>query len=594
MGLRCRSFCALYASLFMCVAAALPVAALDPVLRLPDRARNALTASEFRVLAERLDFPAREEAVRAQIVAGNLPAFLRRLVPVTVVQIAGAQTNRIEFFVTPDYLAVGNDQDWMLMPMSPVTAQQVADQADCLLPTRRMVDLIHAAAGIKFKPEPIAPSPAMITVPVFADHDAGVKRQRAGYGGLALGTLVAGHKKDLVISPRLPQTAGKKEFIYGWHHPDGQPIQPLYAGHSITWVDYSHGARLVSRSVRVNGELNRLEKVLADPVLSRALSDEGPIAHPFYPTNFPANANVAAVESPAKFNEIASMHQLADGVRVVINSPVDGRSNSVSGCLLIYATPNGNTIEQTLGRLPKGTNEWRYDIQHVAAQTRFLRSQTADRRLVLACVGNDQQSWPAWRGRHGDQGIPRLIETLRNLAGTNLTLVLSGHSGGGSLIFGFLNAVNEVPASVSRLAFLDANYAYRRDLGHSDKLMRWLRGGVDRSLCVLAYDDASALLNGKTFVSADGGTWGRSHAMVNDLRESLGLVSRTNGLMESHRGLAGRAQFLLRQNPERKVWHTVLVERNGLIHAFQSGTPQEGRGYEYLGPRAYDRWISTE
>ena len=48
---------------------------------------------------------------------------------------------------------------------------------------------------------------------------------------------------------------------------------------------------------------------------------------------------------------------------------------------------------------------------------------------------------------------------------------------------------------------------------------------------------------------------------------------------------------MLKENPEKKIYHTVQVERNGFIQAILSGTPDEGKGYEYLGGRAYTNWI---
>ncbi|MFO1512715.1 MAG: hypothetical protein U1F83_07355 [Verrucomicrobiota bacterium] len=71
------------------------------------------------------------------------------------------------YYVTPDYLAVGTDADYFLTPLTPLTAQFIADQLDCTLPTRKMVDAIYAAAAVKFAPSPIPPSAAMTTVPVF-------------------------------------------------------------------------------------------------------------------------------------------------------------------------------------------------------------------------------------------------------------------------------------------------------------------------------------------------------------------------------------------------------------------------------------------
>jgi hypothetical protein len=46
------------------------------------------------------------------------------------------------------------------------------------------------------------------------------------------------------------------------------------------------------------------------------------------------------------------------------------------------------------------------------------------------------------------------------------------------------------------------------------------------------------------------------------------------------------------ENPERKILHTVQVERNGFIHAMLSGTAAEGKGYDYFGERVFTNWIA--
>ena len=55
------------------------------------------------------------------------------------------------------------------------------------------------------------------------------------------------------------------------------PIQPLSSVHVEWYVDYSHGIRLVSRDVVVDGVRRDLAALLADPVLWPLVSDEGPI-----------------------------------------------------------------------------------------------------------------------------------------------------------------------------------------------------------------------------------------------------------------------------------------------------------------------------
>jgi hypothetical protein len=53
--------------------------------------------------------------------------------------------------------------------------------------------------------------------------------------------------------------------------------------HSSTYVDYSHGARLIAQTVLVDGELRSLHEVLGEAELSWAVSDEGPLKLTRYP-----------------------------------------------------------------------------------------------------------------------------------------------------------------------------------------------------------------------------------------------------------------------------------------------------------------------
>ncbi len=203
--------------------------------------------------------------------------------PVTVTLGVGKTT--ATYFVTPDYLAIGSDQDYFLTPLSPDTAQKIADLAGCSLPTPKMVDDIYAAAGVKLTPEPIPPSRAMTTVPVFLRHNEMVRAQR-NTRGKPVGALVAGHKKDVVIANVVFAKEGKVA-IYGWHKPDAKPIQPLYTGHTANWVDYSHGIRLVWRRMTVDGKDKTVDEVLADPSLAPLLSNEGVMHQSRYETRSP-------------------------------------------------------------------------------------------------------------------------------------------------------------------------------------------------------------------------------------------------------------------------------------------------------------------
>jgi hypothetical protein len=401
-----------------------------------------------------------------------------------------------------------------------------------------------------------------------------------------------------------------KVAIYGWHRTNGAPIQPLYLGHTSDWVDYSQCIRLVAQTMLLNGQTQTLSEVLSNPKLAGVLSSEGVIVQPRYlavtnavnpvsvPSSHATNSDASVPEVTFKlsplFDERLASFSLDPDVKVHINAPSIEEGSKRRVLLILYALPNGNTTAETIGHVIKPGEDWHYDIQHIGAQTRFLRKVLTNEVVVVAYLENSLKSWPAWRKQYGDQSIPNLVARVSSLFDKKeVKLVLSGHSGGGSFIFGYLNAVERIPENVVRLAFLDANYAYDQ-ARHKEKIAAWLNASAEHFLCVLAYDDANALLDGKPFVSAAGGTWGKSHEMERDLAGEWPFTSRTNAGLQIFSALNGRVQFVLKENPERKVLHTVQVERNGFIDALLTGTPRENQGYEYFGMRAYSQFIAPE
>lgn len=234
-------------------------------LPLPSRPSDAMTGREFYRLADSMRWNTREPIAQQQILSGNVPPFLRKLKRVhTSITDSTGHRIRAVFYVTPDYLAIGNAQNWARIPLTPMTAQAIADSLHCFLPTRKMVNDIYAQARVKLEPVPLyAYRDSAIT---FWQHHLIIEGQRAGRKG-----LIAGIKKDVVSSGKI---TGRNVVIYGWHKPDGKPIQPLYGGHVNWYVDYSHGIRLVARRIKVAGHWMDYTAVLSHPVYRQLLSDE--------------------------------------------------------------------------------------------------------------------------------------------------------------------------------------------------------------------------------------------------------------------------------------------------------------------------------
>lgn len=265
----------------LCACASAP-AQWPPELALPPRSATAVSGNALLPSLRGLSLADREVVLAHEFAAGNVPEFLRRLVPVTTQASIGGRTRTATFWCTPDYLGFGADADWFRMPMTPTLAQSIADRLDCVLPTRRMVDAIWAQSPVKLAPFPYSPAVYdILSVDLFHQHHLQIESQR---GGRPQDLLVAGIKKDVVASALIAGWPGRV-VIYGWHYQNGTPIQPLWKGHTFGHVDYSHGIRLVARRMELDGAITTVDAVLADPALCVLLSDEGPFTSWRYPAS---------------------------------------------------------------------------------------------------------------------------------------------------------------------------------------------------------------------------------------------------------------------------------------------------------------------
>ena len=294
------------------------------------------------------------------------------------------------------------------------------------------------------------------------------------------------------------------------------------------------------------------------------------------------------------FAEQVRWTRLKSGVRVFVNARATLTEKPRR--LVLFATPNGNSIEQTLGCQAGEGIDWRFQIQHVAAQIRMLRDIDEEHELILAVVQAPKLSWPAFRKENTDAAaiIRETVQSLKAACRAD-DIVLSCHSGGGAFLWEYIATVDAIPPDISRIVFLDANYSYSDDAGHGDRLLTWLNGAADRRLICVAYDDREIELNGKKVVDPDGGTWRASERMLSRFRRDATLQEEELGPFLHVSGLDRRVQFFMHRNPENRILHTALVgEMNGVLHSLTLGTPLETSWGKFGGPPAYTRWIQRQ
>jgi hypothetical protein len=280
-----------------------------------------------------------------------------------------------------------------------------------------------------------------------------------------------------------------------------------------------------------------------------------------------------------------------EDVKITFDYPVNF-SNSKKTVLILYALPNGNTTEQTMGKKMLPNDDWHFDIQHIRAQTKFIRQQLPHENIVVAYLENNFKSWPAWKKNHSNYlpAIHHIVDTLFGLIKNKKKVIyLNGHSGGGSFIFGYLAAVPKIPSFVKRISFLDSDYNY--DSTYYPKLKNWLTDVKNAHLDVFAYNDSIALYNGKPFVSATGGTWYRSHLMLSHFSKDFRFDKIVGDSITTYQTKDKKIGFFFKKNLDRGIYHTKQVELNGFIHSIFFGTANESKGYSYYGPRAYEKFI---
>jgi hypothetical protein len=251
----------------------------DLARSIPARSPQALTGSQFAESVANMDRHQREQAILDQLLEGNLPGFLRKLVPVRLShELPTGKALAATIFVMPEYLAIGSDDDFLRIPMNLHTASEVAGRFSFTLPTRKIVDAIYNQSTGRFTPQPLPAGPQMTSTEYYRIHNAMIERQ-SQIRGFSAGALFSGHKKDVVLSNRL-RFRPDRIAIYGWHRGPGDPIQPLSTVHGAGYADYSHGIRLIGGMALLEDRLRSVHDILRDFWSAGVLSDEGAIRVP--------------------------------------------------------------------------------------------------------------------------------------------------------------------------------------------------------------------------------------------------------------------------------------------------------------------------
>lgn len=223
-----------------------------------------------------LDGDVREQYLLQQLLNDRVPSWINKdyWKPVVIAKTIANKQYELTFYCLPDYLAIGDDSDWFRVPLYPATAQVICDKWNCILPSTQMVDAIWNRATVKLVPNPLPPDNQMFISARWKQHEDIINSVK-----FPQTNLIAGHKKDVVIGPKLDN---KHVAIYGWHQPNGNPLQPYFTGHHSKWADYSHGIRLINQRAYLNDKEINLVDLFQDQEFSILVSNQGAFK-PLYP-----------------------------------------------------------------------------------------------------------------------------------------------------------------------------------------------------------------------------------------------------------------------------------------------------------------------
>ncbi len=254
-----------------------------------ERPLSKLTGHEFIEKMKSMKPEEREKAIEEAITKENIPAF--KDVEFKFKDASGKE-HKAQFSITKDVIKVGVPGDpnnpQMRMPMTPITAERIAERFGCMLPTSDVIDHTLRDPGFIRVAMPISRDIGIpdveVTVPERQSDgsikmvkkmapDGKLMQDPAKYelhneainGAVSLQDLTGlmtqsegkgliGHKKVIVIGAGLNGGETKLNF-HGGLKPD---LQNFYQNnglqHEWTYADYSHGVYLVKKEWVIDGE----------------------------------------------------------------------------------------------------------------------------------------------------------------------------------------------------------------------------------------------------------------------------------------------------------------------------------------------------
>jgi hypothetical protein len=229
--------------------------------------------------------PAREALVYNAIIQQGPP---KNLVPVTV---PGPGGTKITYQTMADYITI----DGIRVPMTPVTAQRVANHFGMMLPTSKMSQQIYEAAKTKVRANPLSGTGYVspLTGKRYSGKD--VVKSRIGESDAAVAYsnltnqelskiknpgLISGHGKE-ITEPT--QSASISDVSFGgWQGAGGKALQPYtnaHKGQAAFHTEYALNTRLIDDGNVIittpDGKTisTTMQKLRANPNFSKAIAD---------------------------------------------------------------------------------------------------------------------------------------------------------------------------------------------------------------------------------------------------------------------------------------------------------------------------------